>query len=149
MHSSTVRKGQNRNRSIEQYLAPVHNKHLQFGDSQDPSHTPIDEETKDQSATNASKKQFLYSNPNVQIGLGKYGPVNLIIHEGQLFALKIIPKTSIDKPKRIEHVKNEKKLLIALRKDSESREPLDFIVELHETFIDHDNINFVFEYLPG
>jgi serine/threonine protein kinase len=75
--------------------------------------------------------------------------VNLIIHEEKLLALKIIPKTSIDKSKRIEHVKNEKKLLIALRKDSESREPLDFIVELYETFIDHDNINFVFEYLPG
>ena len=31
-------------------------------------------------------------------------------------ALKIIPKTTIDKTKRIEHVKNEKFILMMLRK---------------------------------
>jgi hypothetical protein len=30
-----------------------------------------------------------------------------------------------------------------------SKEPLDFIVMLLETFVDHENINYVFEYLPG
>ena len=29
------------------------------------------------------------------------------------------------------------------------KEPLDFIVMLFETFVDEDNVNFVFEYLPG
>lgn len=29
------------------------------------------------------------------------------------------------------------------------KEPLDFIVMLLETFVDEDNVNFVFEYLPG
>ena len=29
------------------------------------------------------------------------------------------------------------------------KEPLDFIVMLLETFVDADNVNFVFEYLPG
>ena len=27
--------------------------------------------------------------------------------------------------------------------------PLDFVVKLHETFLDYDNVNFAFEYLPG
>lgn len=107
-----------------------------------------------------------------------------------LFAHKIVPKASIDKTKRIEHVKNEKFILQMLRKnprdelaldsaasqrvnttnnrpsrqdnmDSEQsdrepqhpmfagKEPLDFIVMLLETFVDADNVNFVFEYLPG
>ena len=61
-------------------------------------------------------KEFKYCDPGVKIGNGKYGPVNLIIHEGKLFALKIIPKPTIDKPKRSEHVKNEKRVLRELRK---------------------------------
>lgn len=73
----------------------------------------------------------------------------MILYKGNLCALKIIPKTSIDKPKRIEHIKNEKKVLYLLRKAHPVTEPIDFTVELFETFIDHDNINFVFEYLPG
>lgn len=57
------------------------------------------------------EKEFIYSDPGVKIGNGKYGPVNLIIHDKKLWALKIIPKLSIDKPKRIQHVKNEKAIL--------------------------------------
>ena len=33
--------------------------------------------------------------------------------------------------------------------NSNSKEPLEFIVMLYETFTDEQNINFVFEYLPG
>jgi len=36
-----------------------------------------------------------------------------------------------------------------LRKSQMSTEPIDFIVELIETFIDDQNVCFVFEYLPG
>jgi len=32
---------------------------------------------------------------------------------------------------------------------SNSKEPLDFIMMLFETFTDAENVNFVFEYLPG
>ena len=101
-----------------------------------------------------------------------------------------MPKATIDKTKRIEHVQNEKFILQMLRKnprdelaldsaasqrvattnnrpsrqdnaeseqtDRETqhpmfagKEPLDFIVMLLETFVDADNVNFVFEYLPG
>ena len=132
-------------------------------------------------------KEFVYCDPGVKIGNGKFGPVNLIIHKGKLYALKTVAKTTIDKTKRIEHVKNEKAILKELRKnyrrgsflasaassrqrnrrdDSEcgaaepssdtecgltvvDKEPLDFIVMLLETFVDEQNINFVFEYLPG
>ena len=151
-------------------------------------------EDKKQSRAEPEKtpKEFVYFDPGVKIGNGKFGPVNLIIHKGHLFALKIIPKTTIDKTKRIEHVKNEKEILLQLRKHagegdsrqdapysqaqsrnknaraeqpssdpdkpanyaSEQRcfgdkEPLDFIVMLFETFVDEENVNFVFEYLPG
>ena len=61
----------------------------------------------------------------------------------------MIPKISIDKPKRIQHVKNEKVILHSLRKDEETKDPVDFVVRLEETFTDEENINFVFEYLPG
>eukprot|EP00353_Schmidingerella_taraikaensis_P010032 CAMPEP_0185574492 /NCGR_PEP_ID=MMETSP0434-20130131/5946_1 /TAXON_ID=626734 ORGANISM="Favella taraikaensis, Strain Fe Narragansett Bay" /NCGR_SAMPLE_ID=MMETSP0434 /ASSEMBLY_ACC=CAM_ASM_000379 /LENGTH=498 /DNA_ID=CAMNT_0028191095 /DNA_START=2150 /DNA_END=3646 /DNA_ORIENTATION=+ len=134
-------------------------------------------------------KEFLYSDPGVKIGNGKFGPVNLIIQDGKLWALKIVPKTTIDKTKRIEHVKNEKFILKMLRRNStrselpalrsgasqrngtragrrddaqddssvegtsmsvsENKEPLDFIMKLKETFVDEENVNFVFEYLPG
>jgi serine/threonine protein kinase len=113
----------------------------------------------------------------------------LIIHDKQLFALKIIPKESIDKTKRIEHVKNEKRVLYDLRKGAPTQEetnkielkrkqlleqkkekekdkdaektefrlpevwddktPINFMVRLQETFVDEENVNFVFEYLPG
>lgn len=49
-------------------------------------------------------KEVLYADPKIKIGQGKFGPVNLIIHKGELSALKVIPKKSIDKPKRIEHI---------------------------------------------
>lgn len=47
------------------------------------------------------KKEFIYKNPNVKIGNGKLGPVELIIYKNNLFALKRIRKMAIDKPKRI------------------------------------------------
>ena len=64
------------------------------------SATVVDEE-EPKSQTPAKEKEFTYADPGVKIGNGKYGPVNLIIHNKTLYALKIIPKTSIDKPKRM------------------------------------------------
>lgn len=58
----------------------------------------------------------------MKIGSGKLGPVDLIIYKDDLFALKRIPKQHIDKPKRIEHLKNEKNILLMLKRlDSEIR----------------------------
>jgi serine/threonine protein kinase len=51
----------------------------------------------------------------VKIGEGKYGPVNLIIHQGEIYALKVVPKKSLDTLKRIEHIKNEKAILLLVK----------------------------------
>lgn len=74
--------------------------------------------------------------------------------EGELRALKRISKLSCDNPKRIEHVKNEKRILKLLQEEPNLFGPshpkqLDFIVQLYETFTDEENINFVFEFLQG
>ena len=61
----------------------------------------------------------------MKIGNGKFGPVNLIIVDGKLCALKIVPKTTIDKTKRIEHVKNEKFILQMLRKNAREEQVLE------------------------
>lgn len=55
-----------------------------------------------------AKKEFRYKDPQINLGKGKFGPVDLIIVDGQLRALKKIKKCSIDDSKRIEHVKQEK-----------------------------------------
>ncbi len=38
-----------------------------------------------------------YQKPGIKIGHGKYHPIELIIARGELFALKKIPKQTIDK----------------------------------------------------
>jgi hypothetical protein len=55
-------------------------------------------------------KEIVYQKPGVKIGQGKYHPIELIIYKNDIYALKKIPKASIDKAKRIEHLKNEKKV---------------------------------------
>jgi len=61
------------------------------------------------------KKEIFYKDPEIKIGNGKFGPVDLIIYKDNLYALKRIPKKSIDKPKRIFHLKCEKHLLLLLK----------------------------------
>lgn len=63
-------------------------------------------------------KSVTYCKPGVKIGQGKFGPIELIIYKKNLCALKRIPKASIDKGKRIEHLKNEKKVLLMLKEIS-------------------------------
>jgi serine/threonine protein kinase len=52
-----------------------------------------------------------YKNTGVLIGKGHLGPVELVVHKGELFALKRIPKKALDNPKKIQHLKNEKHIL--------------------------------------
>ena len=61
----------------------------------------VDEEETKVVVPPVKEKEFIYADPGVKIGNGKFGPVNLIIYNKALYALKVIPKTSIDKPKRI------------------------------------------------
>lgn len=69
-----------------------------------------------------------------------------MIYKNELFALKRIPKSTIDKAKRIEHLKNEKKVGLFLK---EKIAKPSYFVELEETFADLEAINFMFEFLPG
>lgn len=65
-----------------------------------------------------------------------------------MFALKRQPKVTIDSKKRIEHLKNEKSIILMLRKEGK-KESINFIINLEATFVDQENVNFLFEYLPG
>lgn len=60
-------------------------------------------------------KEIVYKDPKVKVGNGKLGPVDLIVYKDELYALKRIPKTAIDKPKRIQHIKSEKSVLLMLK----------------------------------
>jgi serine/threonine protein kinase len=74
------------------------------------------------------RKEFKYIDLGIVIGKGKYGPVSLIMIEEQLYALKKITKTSIDNPKRVQHVYTERNILRSIQSD--------FIVQLKDTFTD-------------
>jgi len=106
----------------------------------------VNKEENEEEKQESKVKEVKYLRPEIKIGQGKYGPVELIIYKGNLHALKQIPKTSIDKHKRMEHMKNEKSLLNALKVAGKTP---NFIVDLVETFVDVDSVNYVFEYLPG
>jgi hypothetical protein len=92
-------------------------------------------------------KEFIYKDPGVNIGKGKFGPVDLIIVSNELRALKRIAKLSLDNKKRTEHVQQEKNLLQLFAQDSHPAAK--FIVTLYETFSDQNYVCFVFEYLNG
>ncbi len=97
-------------------------------------------------------KEVFYSLPGVKIGQGKFGPIELVIYKNQLCALKRIPKNSIDKAKRIEHLKNEKKVNLLLKQLSitdKGSKASEFFCRMEETFADAESINFIFEYCPG
>lgn len=72
----------------------------------------------------------------------------MIIYQNELYALKKVPKITIDKGKRIEHLKNEKNINLLL-KETFKESKVKWFVNLEETFIDNDSINFIFEFLPG
>ena len=90
-----------------------------------------------------AKKEVRYSKSGVKIGNGKYHPVELIVYKNDLYALKKIPKHTIDKKKRIDHLKNEKSICLMLQNVAELP---DFFIRLEETFIDSDSVNFIFEF---
>ena len=65
---------------------------------------------KEKPAAEEEKKEVKYRRTDIKIGRGKHHAVELIIFKNELCALKKIPKITIDKQKRIEHLKNEKKI---------------------------------------
>lgn len=97
-----------------------------------------------QSQTPVSKLPvFRYWDPKVCLSRGKHGPVDLILTgPGQLRALKRISKASIDGPKRLQHIFNEKTILRMFPAD-------DFVVKLESTFISDEHVCLVLEFCEG
>lgn len=79
------------------------------------------------------KKQLSFKKTGVKIGHGKYHPIELIIKSNNLFALKRIPKSTIDKQKRIDHLKNEKRICQLVKDKTELPE---FFIHLEDTYAD-------------
>lgn len=74
--------------------------------------------------------------------------MDLIIVNNQLMALKRIKKEMLDQPKRIEHIKTEKKILKYLNSKADEVESR-FIVKLRQTFTDRNYVCLAFEYIKG
>ena len=70
----------------------------------------------------------------------------MIIYKDEIFALKKIQKVTIDKNKRIDHLRNEKKVCQMLQTVAEVPQ---YFIRLEETFTDLDSVNFIFEFMPG
>jgi len=93
--------------------------------------------------TKKVQENVVYSDTGILLGTGKYGPVQLVVADYKhLRAVKRICKKSIDSKKRIEHVRQEKKILTLL-----AGKP--FIVEMISTFSDDHDVCFVLEFIEG
>ncbi len=90
-----------------------------------------------------SHKVIEYQRPGVKIANGKYGPIELIIYQKEIYALKRVQKQMINHPKKINNLKGERYILELLKGSSP------FIVELQGTFQDKETLNFMFDYHPG
>lgn len=82
------------------------------------------------------------------IGEGTFGIVRIIQSKDTrtVFALKEVRKAAVLQLKQLDHIKNEKEILIEL---SNEEEDADFIVKLFRTMEDRKSLYFQFEYLPG
>eukprot|EP00003_Mantamonas_plastica_P001182 TRINITY_DN1084_c0_g2_i1.p1 TRINITY_DN1084_c0_g2~~TRINITY_DN1084_c0_g2_i1.p1 ORF type:complete len:361 (-),score=123.86 TRINITY_DN1084_c0_g2_i1:290-1372(-) len=76
------------------------------------------------------------------LGTGTFGRVRLCrTANGDIFAMKIMQKSEIVRLKQVEHVENEREILLSIRHP--------FIVNLFKTFQDESNLYMLFEYVRG
>ncbi|XP_032592287.1 cGMP-dependent protein kinase 1 isoform X2 [Drosophila grimshawi] len=76
------------------------------------------------------------------LGAGAFGRVDLVTHNNQTFALKIIKKIEVIKQDQIEHVYNEKNVMIKCRASP-------FIVQLYRTYRNEKYVYFLMEACMG
>ena len=104
-------------------------------------------EIKERAASIVREMMHRYSTNDFQIvrkiGSGAFGVVSLVRckRTGELFALKQIRKDGMLKKNHKERILAERTLLTELKTE--------WIVTLHQTFQDHQNLYMVMEYLPG
>mmetsp|Transcript_32145 Transcript_32145/g.70140 ORF Transcript_32145/g.70140 Transcript_32145/m.70140 type:complete len:357 (-) Transcript_32145:250-1320(-) len=77
------------------------------------------------------------------LGTGTFGRVRLAqhIHNHKYFALKILKKSEIIRLKQVEHVISEKAILSSVKHP--------FIIQLHATYQNPENLYMLLEYVPG
>lgn len=77
------------------------------------------------------------------IGVGSFGTVWLVKHNttGTPLSLKVVSKAKVVKFNQIQHIFNEKTIMLRLKNP--------FIVKLHRTFQDRENLYLLMEYVPG
>ncbi|XP_034472818.1 cGMP-dependent protein kinase 1 [Drosophila innubila] len=76
------------------------------------------------------------------LGSGAFGRVDLVTYSNQTFALKIIKKIEVIKQDQIEHVYNEKNVMIKCRNSP-------FIVQLYRTYRNEKYVYFLMEACMG
>ena len=126
-----------------------------------PSHNSTATDTGDSSVYDTKQQRltqhirtFLQSNQSISkssfqlhttLGTGTFGRVRLVnyIHDNSqyTFALKILKKTEILRLKQVDHIKQEKSILLSVNHP--------FIVVLYHTFHDTTNIYMCMEYISG
>jgi len=77
------------------------------------------------------------------LGTGTFGRVLLVKHKdtGKFYALKTLKKREVVRLKQVDHVKNEKQILLSIRHD--------FIVNMYAAFQDETNLYMLMEYVQG
>ena len=77
------------------------------------------------------------------ISVGSFCHADLYLHQptGTYFILKVMPKHRIMQLNQIEHIKNERDILVSISHPN--------IVQVYGTFQDECNFYIVLEYIPG
>eukprot|EP01086_Lenisia_limosa_P014998 TRINITY_DN4694_c0_g1_i1.p1 TRINITY_DN4694_c0_g1~~TRINITY_DN4694_c0_g1_i1.p1 ORF type:complete len:396 (+),score=94.17 TRINITY_DN4694_c0_g1_i1:385-1572(+) len=77
------------------------------------------------------------------LGTGTFGRVLLARHRktGKYYAIKVLKKTDVVRLKQVDHILNEKNILMAVRNP--------FVVNLYRTFQDDENLYMLMEYVIG
>eukprot|EP01113_Clastostelium_recurvatum_P040943 TRINITY_DN643_c0_g1_i1.p1 TRINITY_DN643_c0_g1~~TRINITY_DN643_c0_g1_i1.p1 ORF type:complete len:350 (+),score=96.03 TRINITY_DN643_c0_g1_i1:140-1189(+) len=105
----------------------------------------IPQDSKDGHAEPSSRPDFKLEDfdRKVTLGTGTFGTVYLVQHRptGKFFAMKTLKKAEVVRLNQVDHISNEKNILLAVDHP--------FIVKLYQTFQDDRNLYMLEEYVIG